>query len=176
MEAPSRRNTLAFVRILSRISILWLIAHRLSDANYLLKCVQGFNSEGITPYAISIQVSDSDQCAETLAEHYSAMCFKNEPQNSNPTYPSALITVSQEAQIGTALRTLLNNNGFSGVRIIGYEHNWDDASAYPVQLVSIGSHMFVSIADLKMSVDATSWRCLCRCCFPLLCRQCERSG
>lgn len=175
MGAQSRRNMLAFVRILLRVSISGIIAHRLSDANYLLKCVQGFNSEGITLYAISIQVDDSDQCAETLAEYYYVMCLKNEPQNSNPTYPSALITASQEAQIGTALRTLLNNNGFSEVRIIGYEHNWDDASAYPVQLVSIGSHMFVGIADLKMFVDATSWRCICWCCFPLLCRQCERS-
>ena len=26
------------------------------DANYLLKCVQGFDNEGIFPYAISIQV------------------------------------------------------------------------------------------------------------------------
>ena len=43
--------------------------------------------------------------------------------------------VATEAQIGTALRTLLNNNGFSGVKIIGFEHNWDDAGGYPVQLV-----------------------------------------
>jgi hypothetical protein len=43
--------------------------------------------------------------------------------------------VSTEAQIGLALRTLLNNNGFSGVKIIGYEHNWVDAANYPVQLV-----------------------------------------
>lgn len=47
------------------------------------------------------------------------------------------LAVAAEAQIGTALRTLLNNNGFSAVRIIGYEHNWVDAAAYPVQLVSL---------------------------------------
>jgi hypothetical protein len=43
--------------------------------------------------------------------------------------------VTTEAQIGLALRTLLNNKGFSGVKIIGYEHNWEDAANYPVQLV-----------------------------------------
>ena len=43
--------------------------------------------------------------------------------------------VTTEAQIGLALRTLLDNNGFSGVKIIGYEHNWVDAANYPVQLV-----------------------------------------
>lgn len=29
----------------------------------------------------------------------------------------------------------MNNNGFSSVKIIGYEHNWIDAGAYPVTLV-----------------------------------------
>ncbi|TDL27029.1 glycoside hydrolase [Rickenella mellea] len=94
-------------------------------AKYLLKCVQGFNSNGIPPYAISIQ---------------------NEPQNSNPTYPSTLISASQEAQIGTQLRTLLNNNGFSGVRIIGYDHNWDDASTYPVQLMQQAGDAFAGVS------------------------------
>ncbi|KAL5498371.1 hypothetical protein ACEPAH_2513 [Sanghuangporus vaninii] len=94
-------------------------------ASYLLKCVQGFASKGITPYAISIQ---------------------NEPQNSNPTYPTALISVSQMAMIGTALRTLLNGNGFSSVKIIGYEHNWDDAAAYPVQLMQQAGDAFAGVA------------------------------
>ena len=43
--------------------------------------------------------------------------------------------VSVMAQIGTALRTLLNNNGFSYVKVLGYDHNWSDAAGYPVQLV-----------------------------------------
>jgi hypothetical protein len=46
--------------------------------------------------------------------------------------PSAVM-----GQVGTSLRTLLNNNGFSAVKIIGYEHNWADAGAYPVDLVSL---------------------------------------
>lgn len=103
--------------------------------------MQGFSSHGITPYAISIQVCKTwffvYICGDKLIVYYNLP--QNEPQNSNPTYPTALVTVAQEAQIGNALRTLLNNNGFSGVKIIGYEHNWDDAAAYPVQLVSDNS-------------------------------------
>jgi len=43
--------------------------------------------------------------------------------------------VSTEGPIGIALRTMLDGNGFSSVKIIGYEHNWVDAANYPVQLV-----------------------------------------
>ncbi|KAJ7142496.1 glucan endo-1,6-beta-glucosidase [Mycena epipterygia] len=81
---------------------------------YLLKAVQGFQSLGIPVFAISIQ---------------------NEPQNSNPTYPTSTLTPATEGQIGAALRSLLNNNGLSGVKIIGYDHNWNNAGSYPVQLM-----------------------------------------
>ena len=29
----------------------------------------------------------------------------------------------------------MDSNGFSGVKIIGYEHNWNDAGGYPITLV-----------------------------------------
>ncbi|KAL1738416.1 glycoside hydrolase superfamily, partial [Schizophyllum fasciatum] len=66
-------------------------------ATYLLKCLQGFKNKGINPYAISIQ---------------------NEPQNNNPTYPTATLTPATEAKIGKALRKLMNNNGFSNVKLV----------------------------------------------------------
>ncbi|KAF8172956.1 glycoside hydrolase family 30 protein [Mycena galopus ATCC 62051] len=81
---------------------------------YLLKAVQGFHNMGINIYAISVQ---------------------NEPENSNPTYPTCQMTPAMEGQIGAALRTLLNNNGLSSVKLVGYEHNWVDAAAYPVTLM-----------------------------------------
>lgn len=46
---------------------------------------------------------------------------QNEPENSNPTYPSCLMTPAVMAQIGTSLRSLLNNNGLSGVKVYGFE-------------------------------------------------------
>jgi len=47
-----------------------------------------------------------------------------------------LLPVAQEAAVGKALRTLLDSNGFTDVKVIGYDHNWDNAGTYPVQLVS----------------------------------------
>ncbi|KAJ7581883.1 glycoside hydrolase superfamily, partial [Mycena floridula] len=92
---------------------------------YLLKAVQGFVSKGIPIYAISIQ---------------------NEPENSNPTYPTCSMTPAVEGQIGTSLRTLLNNNGLSSVKVIGYEHNWVDAATYPVQLMQDAGNSFAGVA------------------------------
>ncbi|KAJ7215366.1 glycoside hydrolase superfamily [Mycena pura] len=87
----------------------------IADSKYLLKAVQGFQGKGISVYAISVQ---------------------NEPENSNPSYPTCTMTPAVEGQIGAALRTLLNQNGLSGVKLVGYEHNWNDAAAYPVTLMN----------------------------------------
>ncbi|RDX42626.1 glycoside hydrolase [Lentinus brumalis] len=94
-------------------------------ANYLLKSLQGYKNKGISVYAISIQ---------------------NEPENSNPTYPTCKISASQEAQIGLALRSLMDSNGFSGTKIIGYDHNWDDAGSYPIQLMQQASSAFAGVS------------------------------
>ncbi|KAI0712025.1 glycoside hydrolase [Earliella scabrosa] len=99
--------------------------HTNTYARYLLKALQGYQSKGITVYAIGIQ---------------------NEPENSNPTYPTCLITAAQEVDIATALRTLMDQNGFSGVRIVGYDHNWNDAAGYPVQLVKDAPNAFTGVA------------------------------
>jgi O-glycosyl hydrolase len=97
--------------------------------------LKGFQAEGITPYAISIQ---------------------NEPENSDASYPSMTLDAATEAQIGQALRALMNDNGFGDTLLIGYEHNWVDASGYPVQLVSplpgsrlIPSHASTHRGDFK---------------------------
>ncbi|KAJ3824321.1 glycoside hydrolase family 30 protein [Lentinula raphanica] len=92
---------------------------------YLLKAVIGFQGMGIPIYAVSIQ---------------------NEPQNSNPTYPSCALAPDVEAQIGSALRLLLNDNSLSEVKIIGYEHNWDDAGTYPVTVIQDAPDAFAGVA------------------------------
>ncbi|KIM42591.1 glycoside hydrolase family 30 protein [Hebeloma cylindrosporum] len=84
-------------------------------ATYLLKAVQGFQKQGFPVYAISIQ---------------------NEPGNNNPTYPTCTMSPDVEGQIGSTLRSLLDSNSLSGVKIIGYDHNWDNAGSYPVQLMN----------------------------------------
>ncbi|KAF5365060.1 hypothetical protein D9758_010967 [Tetrapyrgos nigripes] len=94
-------------------------------ATYLFKCLQGFKNHGIPIYAISIQ---------------------NEPQNSNPTYPTSTLTAAQEAQIGRALRSLMNNNGFGDVKIIAYDHSWNNAATYPVQVLQAAPNSFAGAA------------------------------
>ncbi|KAI0734077.1 glycoside hydrolase superfamily [Fomitopsis betulina] len=97
-------------------------------AKYLLRSLQGFQGKGIPLWAISLQ---------------------NEPQNSNPTYPTALLDAYWEGQLGGQLKTLMNNNGFSDTLIIGYEHNWDDAGKYPIQLME----------DYASPFDGVSFHC-----------------
>jgi hypothetical protein len=78
---------------------------------------------------------------------------QNEPENSNPTYPTCLMSPEDTGEIGLELRSLMDVTGFENTKvschktklhhqplnpptqIIGFEHNWGDAAAYPVQLV-----------------------------------------
>ncbi|KAF8677401.1 glycosyl hydrolase 30 family [Rhizoctonia solani] len=94
-------------------------------AQYLFKTVQQLSARGFPVYAINPQ---------------------NEPQNSNPTYPTTKMSASQEAAIGQALRPLLNNNGFSSVKIIGFEHNWDNAGGYPIDLMKAAPNAFSGVS------------------------------
>ncbi|KAJ6567069.1 glycoside hydrolase superfamily [Mycena capillaripes] len=93
-------------------------------ANYLLKALQGFESKGVHVYAISIQ---------------------NEVLNSNPTLPSCKMTYQDEGAIGKALRGLMKANGFSAVKLIGFEHNWRGYQ-YPISLMKSYSDSFDGIA------------------------------
>ncbi|KAK0473000.1 glycoside hydrolase family 30 protein [Armillaria novae-zelandiae] len=92
---------------------------------YLLKAVQGFSGKGVPIYAISIQ---------------------NEPQYSTDGYPSCWMPAATEAQIGRTLRTLLDNNGYSSVRVIAYEHNWNNAATYPVEVMQGARDSFAGAA------------------------------
>lgn len=61
------------------------------------------------------------------------------PKNFSPTYPTALVSASQEAQVAAALRTLLDNNGFSAVKIVG--------CVFFSLMYSIGCFFFLIIFD-----------------------------
>ena len=121
------------------------------DATYLVKCLQGFISSGIVPYAISVQ---------------------NEPQYSNPTYPTTKFTPATEGQIARALRYLMTINNLSYIKLIGkeevchrslidqrlgYEHNWDTAGDYPVVLMQEAGEVFDGVAFHCYRVCLTSF-------------------
>ncbi|CAE6451753.1 unnamed protein product [Rhizoctonia solani] len=94
-------------------------------AQYLFKTVQQLAARGFPVYAINPQ---------------------NEPQNENNSYPTTNMPASQEAAIGQALRPLLDNNGFSSVKIIGFEHNWNNAGGYPIDLMKAAPNAFTGVA------------------------------
>lgn len=83
---------------------------------------------------------------------------QNEPQSVNPTLPSARVSASSQAKIGVKLRALLDADGFKSVKVIGYEHNWDGATAYASDLVRLRNEIPVSNIDYNTSC-AISHRC-----------------
>ncbi|KIK56318.1 glycoside hydrolase family 30 protein [Collybiopsis luxurians FD-317 M1] len=92
---------------------------------YLLNAVKSYFKEGFTVYAVSIQ---------------------NEPENNDKTYPSATMTAVVQARIGKSLRTLLDQNNFNNVKIIGNEHNWSDAAGFPISLIQSAPDAFDGVA------------------------------
>ncbi|KAG7448583.1 glycoside hydrolase [Guyanagaster necrorhizus] len=94
-------------------------------ATYLLKCLQGFQSKGLPVYAISIQ---------------------NEPENNLNASPTATLPAVTEGRIGTALRALMDNFGFEAVKLIGWDHNWDGAGGYAIDLMEAAGDAFDGVA------------------------------
>jgi glucosylceramidase len=81
-----------------------------SLAQYFVKFVQGYQQQGIPIYAVMPQ---------------------NEPLNSNGGYPTEYLAASDEASfIGANLGPALSTAGLSSVKILGYDHNWDNPT-YP---------------------------------------------
>ena len=104
---------------------------------YLLKSLQGFRDKGIVAYAIGIQ---------------------NEPENSDPTYPTCIFTPTQEANVGRSLRSLMDGNGFGGTRIVAYDHNWVDGGQFPVQVLQQAGSQFAGVAFHCYAGDVSEQR------------------
>jgi glucosylceramidase len=85
-------------------------------AQYFTRFIGAYRQQGIPIYAISMQ---------------------NEPLNSTGSYPSAYVDSSDEATfIGSYLGPALAGGGLGGgVKIFGYEHNWDQPQ-YPEALLA----------------------------------------
>jgi glucosylceramidase len=86
-----------------------------SLAQYFAKFVQNYQQQGVPIYAVLPQ---------------------NEPLNSNSSYPTEYLAAGDEATfIGTHLGPALKAAGLSSVKIVGYDHNWDNPS-YPEALLA----------------------------------------
>jgi glucosylceramidase len=81
-----------------------------SLAQYFVKFVQAYQQRNVPIYAVMPQ---------------------NEPLNSNTTYPTEHLAATDEATfIGSNLGPAFQNAGLSNVKILAYDHNWDEPS-YP---------------------------------------------
>ena len=84
-------------------------------AQYFTRFINDYQQQGVPIYAVSMQ---------------------NEPLNSTNSYPSAYVASSDEANfIGNYLGPALAGAGLGGVKIVGYEHNWDQPQ-YPEALLA----------------------------------------
>jgi glucosylceramidase len=87
-------------------------------AQYFVKFVQAYQQQGVPTYAVLPQ---------------------NEPLNSNAGYPTEYLAATDEAAfIGRNLGPALNAAGLSNVKILGYDHNWNQPS-YPQKLLANSS-------------------------------------
>ncbi len=94
-----------------------------SLSQYFVKFVQAYQQAGVPIYALSVQ---------------------NEPLYSTTAYPTAYVAPEDEARfIADFLSPALAQANFSDVKILGYEHNWDNTS-YPASL--LGSSAAAQIA------------------------------
>ena len=88
-------------------------------ASYLTKFVQAYNGQGVPIAYITVA---------------------NEPQFSPPAYPGMLMSSGQESTIINDLRPALNNAGFGGTKILGWDHNWDGSSYATAVLNATGNN------------------------------------
>ena len=77
-------------------------------SNYFVKFVQAYKAQGVPIYAVSAQ---------------------NEPLNTSSTYPTAILTATDESNfIANDLGPALSTAGLSSVKIFGLEDNWNDGA------------------------------------------------
>jgi glucosylceramidase len=94
-----------------------------SLAQYFVDFVKAYQRQGIPIYALSVQ---------------------NEPLNPTAGYPSELLTATDESTfIASNLGPALSTAGFGRVKILGYEHNWDN-TAYPESVLSSPAAKYVA--------------------------------
>jgi len=93
-----------------------------SLAQYFVLYLQAYQQAGIPVYAISVE---------------------NEPLNSTSSYPSEYLAASDESDfIGNYLGPALNNAGLGTVKILAYEHNWDNTD-YPESVLASSASPYV---------------------------------
>src|ERR1019366_7770271 len=90
---------------------------------YSVLYLQAYQQAGVPIYAISAQ---------------------NRPLNSTSSYPSEYLAASDESDfIANYLGPALNNAGLGAVKILAYEHNWDNTD-YPESVLASSASPYVA--------------------------------
>jgi glucosylceramidase len=74
--------------------------------DYLARIVTGYAAQGL---------------------HFDTLTLQNEPGFAPSDYAGMLLSPAQEARLATATRAELDAAGATGTRLLGHDHNWDDA-------------------------------------------------
>lgn len=94
-----------------------------SLAQYFVDYLQAYQQQGVPIYAIAVQ---------------------NEPLNSNANYPTEYLAASEAADfIANDLGPALSAGGFGSVKLLAYEHNWDN-TAYAQTILSSAAANYVA--------------------------------
>lgn len=92
-------------------------------AQYFVRFVQAYQQAGVPIYAISVQ---------------------NEPLNSITSYPSEYLAARDEANfIANYLGPAMNAAGLGAVKILAYDHNWDNTD-YPESVLASAAAPYVA--------------------------------
>lgn len=94
---------------------------------YFADYVEAMASEGYTIHYLSIQ---------------------NEPQHTTGQYPSMGMTPWEHAQAAVSIRAALEGRGYTGVKLVAYEHNWDNPE-YALEV----------LASAETAIDAVAFHC-----------------
>jgi len=81
---------------------------------YFADYVEAYDNAGLSIWAVSAQ---------------------NEPQHAVGEYPTMIMTSTEHAQLIKAMKFSLNSRGYSNVKVVAYEHNWNTPS-YPLEVLS----------------------------------------
>ena len=99
------------------------VAYSPALAQYFVLYLQAYQNAGVPIYAISVQ---------------------NEPLNSTGNYPSEYLAASDESDfIANNLGPALTTAGLGNVKILGYEHNWDNTD-YPESILASPAATYVA--------------------------------
>jgi len=79
-----------------------------------------------------------------------ALSVQNEPGHGTSDYITMTMTPDQHTQAATSISSALTTSGYTNIKMIAYDHNWDQPS-YPLDVLAD--------ADANNAIDAIAWHC-----------------